>query len=201
MNPTLLTAILVSPIAPITGRAAILPASIPDRVFDITAHGAVPDGSTSATAAIQQTIDAASKAGGGLVEGLRYRNITMKNVRYPIMITSYYPKLPAGPAQDLASDKSGRTPVWRDISIEDVAITGSQNSIILWGLPDQPIAGVRFKNIKAATQLGARVFHAKDVDFSNVEIVPAAGPALEVFDAAVTGMAGVAPIGNNVKFK
>ena len=138
---------------------------------------------------------------GGLVEGLRYRNITMNNVRYPIMITSYYPKLPAGPAQDLASDKSGRTPVWRDISIEDVAITGSQNSIILWGLPDQPIAGVRFKNIKAATQLGARVFHAKDVDFSNVEIVPAAGPALEVFDAAVTGMAGVAPIGNNVKFK
>lgn len=40
---------------------------IPSATFDVTKYGAVGDGETMSTAAIQKTIDAASAAGGGIV--------------------------------------------------------------------------------------------------------------------------------------
>ena len=53
--------------------AANLPAQnpalpvIPTNTFNVTRYGAVGDGKTLNTAAIQKTIDAASAAGGGVV--------------------------------------------------------------------------------------------------------------------------------------
>jgi polygalacturonase len=41
--------------------------TFPDRVFDITKHGAIPDGKTLATAAVARAIDACAKSGGGRV--------------------------------------------------------------------------------------------------------------------------------------
>ena len=41
--------------------------TFPDRVFDITKHGALPDGSTLNTAAIAKAIEECAKAGGGRV--------------------------------------------------------------------------------------------------------------------------------------
>lgn len=165
-------------------------------VKNVTAENITFDGTTSGLRL------KAGRDRGGLVEGIRYKNITMKNVRYPIFITSYYPKPPAGPAMELPSKNAGKPPVWRDITIENVTITDSKNSIVVWGLPDQPVTGVTFKNIKATTLAGARIFHAKNVVFSDVTITPAAGPVLEMFDAAVSGLEGVvAPAGTLVKFK
>src|ERR1700722_16649033 len=42
--------------------------SIPDKIFKITDHGGVGDDTTDNAKAIQATIDAASSAGGGVVE-------------------------------------------------------------------------------------------------------------------------------------
>ncbi len=42
--------------------------TIPDQHFKITDHGAVADNATDNTKAIQDTIDAADNAGGGIVE-------------------------------------------------------------------------------------------------------------------------------------
>jgi hypothetical protein len=48
-------------------RATLAQAAAPDRVFNITEFGAVPDGKTNNTAAIQRAIDACAVAGGGTV--------------------------------------------------------------------------------------------------------------------------------------
>jgi len=45
----------------------VKPPVFPDRLFDITKYGAVPDAKTLATAPIAQAIEACSKAGGGRV--------------------------------------------------------------------------------------------------------------------------------------
>lgn len=127
---------------------------------------------------------------GGVVENIRYKNITLREVRYPIHITSYYPKTPAHPSKDLTSPGVKRNPVWRNITIEDATISNCRNSIVLWGLPDEPIRNISFRNLNVTAESGAMVFHAADVRFENVMIQPVAGPALRTFNAKVAGMPG-----------
>jgi polygalacturonase len=133
-------------------------------VRNVTAENITFDGTTSG---IRMK---AWRDRGGVVEGIRYRNLVMKNVRFPISITSYYPKPPSHPSQDQAADGHTSNPVWRDILIENLTVTDSKNSIILWGLPDEPVTGVKMKNVAMATRVGALVFHAKGIEFSDVVI-------------------------------
>ncbi len=138
---------------------------------------------------------------GGLVENIHYRNIRMKGVRYPIFLSSYYPKEPAHPSADLPRRGMKNDPVWRDIEIRDVEITDSRNSIILWGLPDEPIRNVRFENITASAEVGALVYHAEGISFSDVAIHPEDGPALRVFEAKLRGLPAEREAREHVKFK
>ncbi|MGC3989360.1 MAG: glycosyl hydrolase family 28 protein [Chthoniobacteraceae bacterium] len=132
---------------------------------------------------------------GGLVKNIAYRNITMKNVRYPIYLTSYYPKLPKAPDDDLPANGQTKRPEWRDITIEDITITQARDAIIAWGLPDQPIENLSLKNVKISAALGAVFFHAH-ANFENVEITPTKGPALQTYDAQVDGMKSAPYQGN-----
>jgi polygalacturonase len=136
---------------------------------------------------------------GGVVKGISYRNITMRNVKFPIYITSYYPKTPKGPAEDLSPPTNAKNPEWTDITIENVTVTDSPNSIILWGLPDRPITNIFLKNVKASTSQGAVVFHS-EVTFAGVKLTPGSGPSLQTFNAKVVGMDGV-PFNGNFKAK
>lgn len=58
------------------GQAPALP-SIPTKVFSITDHGAIGDGKTLCTEAIQKTISAAAAAGGGVVQVPAGKFLTM----------------------------------------------------------------------------------------------------------------------------
>jgi polygalacturonase len=142
----------------------------------------------------------ASRDRGGVVQGITYRNISMRNVRYPIYISSYYPREPAGPAEDLPV-KGNRVPVWQDITIRDLTATGAKTATILWGLPDAPISGVTYQNVHIAAQDGALLFHAKDISFLDAEFKVPAGPSLQLYDATVTGMQGVLFSGTAANFR
>lgn len=131
----------------------------------------------------------AARGRGGPVENLTFRNVTMKNVKYPIFLSSYYPKEPKRPDEDEGEAVEGKTPLWRNITIENGAISGCPNSITIWGLPEQPINGVTFRNLSISSERGALVYHAKDVRFESVELHAAKGPALTTFKAEVEGMA------------
>lgn len=160
-------------------------------VREVTVENVTFDGTTSG---IRMKAD---RDRGGVVEGIQYRNISMKNVRYPVFITSYYPKPPAHPSQDKPHQGKAQMPVWRDISIDGVEAVGCQNSIILWGLPDEPIRGVSMRNVNMAAKAEALVFHANDIRFTNVNI---ASP-LRTYRAQVTGMNTEVLADSPVKFQ
>ena len=49
----------------------------------------------------------------------------MTNVQNPIYITSYYPTLPTDPTADTAMAVTATTPIWKNITIKNVTVTGS----------------------------------------------------------------------------
>jgi polygalacturonase len=59
--------VLLKSVASTTATAAVILPTIPATTFDITAYGAVSSATVDNTAAIQQTINACSTAGGGIV--------------------------------------------------------------------------------------------------------------------------------------
>ena len=126
---------------------------------------------------------------GGLVQNLTYSNITMTNVENPVYITSYYPTLPTDPTADTAMAITATTPIWQNITIKNVTVTGSTNAGILWGLPEQKISQLVFDNVNIQATKGMQVFHATGVSFINGSTVTAkSGAAVTVSDAAVTGI-------------
>jgi hypothetical protein len=125
---------------------------------------------------------------GGLVENITFKDITMKNVKNPIYLTSYYPKTPKAPGDDKGQAIGPKTPIWRNITIENGTISDCPNSVIIWGLPEQPFTGVTLRNLSIAAERGAVVYHARDIRFDNVELRAGEGAALTTFNAHVDGL-------------
>jgi hypothetical protein len=113
----------------------------------------------------------------------------MTNVQNPIYITSYYPTLPTDPTADTAMAVTATTPIWQNITIKNVTVTGSTNGGILWGLPEQKISNLVLDNVKIQANTGMEIFHATGVSFINgSSVTPKSGAAVTVYDAAVSGI-------------
>jgi polygalacturonase len=126
---------------------------------------------------------------GGLVQNLTYSNLTITDVTNPIFITSYYPTMPTDPTVDTAQAITATTPIWQDITLSNITITGSPNAGVLWGLPEEPISNVTFSNVKIQATKGMEIFHAKGISFTNgSSITVSSGAQATVYDATVTGM-------------
>jgi polygalacturonase len=126
---------------------------------------------------------------GGTVQNLTYSNITMTNVQNPVYITSYYPTLPTDPTADTAMAITATTPIWKNITIKNVTVTGSTNAGILWGLPEETIATVVFDNVKIQATTGMEIFHATGVSFTDgSSVTPKSGAAVTTYDATVSGI-------------
>ena len=123
---------------------------------------------------------------GGVVEDIVYRKLTMHGVKYPIYIASYYPKDPREPGDDAAAAITATTPHCRRIRIEDLAVTDAENSIILWGVPEQPIEAIRISNATFSCVRGAKLFNVDGYALENVSITPAKGATITTHRATGT---------------
>jgi polygalacturonase len=123
---------------------------------------------------------------GGLVEDVIYRKLTMRRVKNPIYITSYYPKEPAQRGDDAAEVITANTPRWRGIRIEDLTVTDAENSITLWGVPEQPIEAIRIENATLASERGAKLFNVVGYELENVSVNAAKGPMIATHQATGT---------------
>ena len=95
---------------------------IPTNTFPVTLYGAVGDGQTMNTAAIQKTIDAASKAGGGIVLVPEGRFLTG-----PFLLTSRINLHLASNAVILISDDMAKHPVINARYQDCISVTNAQD--------------------------------------------------------------------------
>jgi polygalacturonase len=121
---------------------------------------------------------------GGTVDGLLCEDITMKEVRGAITITSYYPKIPA---TDTAQPVTSTTPHYRNLTIRNLTATSSKSAGVIVGLPESPVENVLLENVTiTAAQAGLEIRHAKGVQLRNVKVTPAKGEPFLVTDAVVS---------------
>ncbi len=110
------------------------------------------------------------------VGNLVFRDLTMKDVRNPIIISEYYPKV-MPPADEAPQPVQRLTPLFHDIIIENVTATGADVAAVIAGLPESPVKNVVLKNVKISAKTGMTIGYAH-VTGEGVSITPEQGEAV-----------------------
>jgi polygalacturonase len=98
---------------------------------------------------------------GGTISNIVYRNVTMRNVQDPIMITDYYPStLDNTYADDTARPLGPHTPMIRNIALRHIDITGAKYAGRFFGLPESPLRGIELSDVSIEAEKGMVVRHA-----------------------------------------
>jgi polygalacturonase len=128
-----------------------------------------------------------SRGRGGLVENLTFEHLKMRNVKNSILITSYYPRIPAHPDRDTAQTVGERTPQWRHIRISDVTSTGGLIAGQIVGLPEMPIEDIVFSNVNILAEQAIEIANAKSIRFVDSKISGSSGKPV-IVNASVEGL-------------
>lgn len=108
---------------------------------------------------------------GGVVENLKYTNMKMNGVKNPITFMSYYDEKNKDPNLDTREPMAELTPVFRNVTIENVTATTTaadrRNAGIIWGLPEAPIENFTFKNVNITAQKPFKLYHARGIRFAD----------------------------------
>lgn len=117
---------------------------------------------------------------GGIVKNIEYSNITMKNVKAPINITAYYPKVPK---EDSAQAVTDTTPKYSRIKIINLTADSPKNAGFIVGTPEWPITEVLLENVHIKAPKGLTIRNAK-VTLKNVKIETEEGPGIILEEGA-----------------
>ena len=136
-----------------------------------------------------------AKTRGGFVEDILVRGLKMENVPLPFTFTLNW-----NPSYSYASIPEGmkdvplywivlNTPVlpiergycqFRNITIENIEITGANRIFTAEGLPDKTIQNIKFSNITAQGKEAGSIEFAKDWKMQNVKIKTDAGENVKI---------------------
>ncbi len=138
---------------------------------------------------------------GGLVENLKYLDITMTNVGYPIIIYSYYnsigtpnnisPSTAATATVYAAQSVIDTTPIWRNITISNLTVastTGANIGGIIWGRQEMVVSNVTLYNVNiAAPSKTFDIYNARGIRVINSNLTaPSSTNTLTLYNAEVT---------------
>jgi len=101
----------------------------------------------------------ANRDRGNDVSNLVYRDIEMNDVKNPLVISEYYPRiLPQGA---MTSEPVTRlTPHFHDITLENVTATGGEMAGAIVGLPEAPVENVVLTNVNLGGHTGLSIGYA-----------------------------------------
>lgn len=132
---------------------------------------------------------------GGLVENIRYRNITMTNVNPAITLTCFYMNNSAGdkvrrptPNENVSALVNSRTPVFRNIYISNLTATCQEGAGVITGLPESEISNVVLENVRVSAVKGLKITNAKEIQLKGVRITTKNGRPFILDNAQVEGL-------------
>jgi polygalacturonase len=105
-----------------------------------------------------------------------YRDLVMEDVTTPILISEFYPKIPAS-IDDAPVTRL--TPHFHDITIENLTATGAREAAVIVGLPESPILNLRLANVHISAQTGARIRYA-EIQSKGFSVTAAKGKGIEI---------------------
>jgi len=117
---------------------------------------------------------------GGNIGDFDFRDLTMEDVKTPILITEYYPKIPE---HDRAQPITRLTPHFHDISITNLTAAGANTAGVIIGLPESPITSITLTNVHIMARTGMTVSDAT-VTARDFTVTPQSGPPVILLENA-----------------
>ncbi len=119
----------------------------------------------------------ANRDRGNDVSDLVFRDIDMKDVRNPLIISEYYPRI-MPPAGEVKAEPVGRlTPHFHNIILQNVTATGGEIAGAIVGLPESPATEIVLQNVTLSGKTGLAIGYANVVG-QNVKVTAAQGDAI-----------------------
>jgi polygalacturonase len=116
------------------------------------------------------------------VSDISFKDITMEDVKFAILVSEYYPKIyPEG--EVAAAPVQRLTPHFHGITIANVKAVGSLTAGVIVGLPESPVVDITLKNVDIAAKTGMKIAYA-NVVLDNVTVTAEEGEAITVSPTA-----------------
>ena len=125
---------------------------------------------------------------GGVVQDMKYLNLSMTNVGFPILIyASYMAKekqfrdltklTPEIAASYPAAPVAERTPVYRNLVFSNITATvqKGRRAGLIWGLPEMSVTNVLLQNVNITADKPFGIFNAQNVRLENCAITTPEG--------------------------
>jgi polygalacturonase len=124
----------------------------------------------------------ANRDRGADVSNISFKDIDMDGVKYPILVSAYYPReLPPDPNPPQPITRL--TPFFHDVLIENVTIKNSPRAGAIVGLPESPVKGIVLKNVHIQAAKGMTISDA-EVTGENVTIKVDSGKDMDILPSA-----------------
>jgi polygalacturonase len=128
----------------------------------------------------------ANRDRGNDVSNLVFRDIDMKDVKNPLVISEYYPRILPSESAVAPAPVTRLTPHFHNIVIQNVTATGAAMAGAIVGLPEAPVTDIVLQNVNLSGEKGLSIGYA-NVTGQNVKVEAAQGDAIiKMAGASVT---------------
>ena len=128
----------------------------------------------------------ANRDRGNDVSNLVFRDIDMKDVKNPLVISEYYPRILPPDSGVAPAPVTRLTPHFHNIVLQDVTATGAAMAGAIVGLPEAPVTDIVLTNVNLSGEKGLSIGYAT-VTGQNVKVVATQGDAIiKMAGASVT---------------
>jgi len=119
----------------------------------------------------------ANRDRGNDVSNLVFRDIDMKDVKNPLVISEYYPRILPSEGAVAPAPVTRLTPHFHNIVIENVIATGAAMAGAIIGLPEAPVSDIVLQNVNLSGEKGLSIGYAT-VTGQNVKVEAAQGDSI-----------------------